>query len=59
LPPPKSRDLARLEEQLSDALATQVAIRPGRGGRGQVVIDYASLDQLQGLIEAIRGRAEP
>ena len=50
---PKDRDLARLEEHLSDALATRVAIHPGRRGRGQIVIDYASLDQLQGLIEVL------
>ena len=50
---PKDRDLARLEEQLSDALATRVAIHPGRRGRGQIVIDYAGLDQLQGLIEVL------
>jgi ParB family chromosome partitioning protein len=55
----KDRDLARLEEQLSDALATRVAIEPGRGGNGRIVIDYAGLDQLQGLIEALRGRVEP
>jgi ParB family chromosome partitioning protein len=53
---PKDRDLARLEEQLSDALATRVAIHPGRAGHGQVVIDYSSLDQLQGLIEILRHR---
>jgi len=55
---PKDRDLARLEEQLSDALATAVAIRPGRGGRGQVVIEYSGLDQLQGIIEVLCGRSE-
>ncbi|HYA65059.1 MAG TPA: ParB/RepB/Spo0J family partition protein [Burkholderiaceae bacterium] len=58
-PPPartkraKDRDLARLEEHLSDALATRVAIHAGRRGRGQIVIDYASLDQLQGLLEVL------
>ena len=56
--PPRDRDLARLEEQLSDALATTVVIRPGRGGRGQVLIDYAGLDQLQGIIDAVRGAEE-
>lgn len=54
----KGRDLARLEEQLSDTLATRVTIEPGRAGRGRIVIDYASLDQLQGLIDALRGRVE-
>jgi len=52
----KDRDLERLEEELSDALATRVSIHPGRAGRGQVVIDYAGLDQLQGLIEVLRHR---
>jgi ParB family chromosome partitioning protein len=56
--PAKDRDLSRLEEQLSDALATRVAINPGRGGRGQVVIDYAGLDQLQGIIDTVRGHGE-
>ena len=56
--PAKDRDLARLEEQLSDSLATRVAIHPGRGGRGQVIIDYAGLDQLQGIIDAVRGHRE-
>jgi len=55
---PRDRDLARLEEQLSDALATTVTIRAGRGGHGQVLIDYAGLDQLQGIIDAVRGREE-
>ncbi|HXY22009.1 MAG TPA: ParB/RepB/Spo0J family partition protein [Burkholderiaceae bacterium] len=50
---PKNRDLARLEEQLSDALATRVAIHPGRRGHGQIVINYTGLDQLQGLIEVL------
>ena len=50
---PKDRDLARLEEQLSDALATRVAIHPGRRGHGQIVISYTGLDQLQGLIEVL------
>ncbi|HYA65902.1 MAG TPA: hypothetical protein VEE84_04400, partial [Burkholderiaceae bacterium] len=50
---PKDRDLARLEEQLCDALATRVALHPGRRGRGQIVVDYSSLDQLQGLIDVM------
>ncbi len=49
----RDRDLDRLEEQLCDALATRVALRPARRGRGQIVIDYSSLDQLQGLIEVL------
>ncbi len=50
----KDRDLVRLEEQLSDRLATRVVIAPGRAGRGQIIIDYAGLDQLQGILEVLR-----
>ncbi len=52
-PRPKDRDLARLEEELSDLLATHVVIRAGRGGRGKIVIDFSSLDQCQGLLERL------
>ncbi len=55
--PARDRDLLRLEEELSDALATQVRIHAGRGGSGRLVIDYGDLDQLQGLIEVLRGDA--
>jgi ParB family chromosome partitioning protein len=48
------RDLIRLEEELSDALGTAVTIRAGAKGKGQIKIDFASLDQLQGLIERLR-----
>jgi ParB family chromosome partitioning protein len=56
--PGKSRDLLRLEEQLSDLLATRVVIDAGRAGRGRIVIDYASLDQLQGILDLLRANQE-
>jgi len=43
-------DGRRLEEELSEALGASVQLKPRRGGRGSVVVEYASLDQLQGLI---------
>lgn len=43
-------DTRRLQESLAEALGTTVAIKPRRGGRGSLVIDYASLDQLDGLV---------
>jgi ParB family chromosome partitioning protein len=52
--PAANRDLAGLQEELSDALGTTVAIRAGAKGRGQIRIDFATLDQLQGLIERLR-----
>jgi ParB family chromosome partitioning protein len=50
----KSRDVIRLEEELSDALATRVTIRTGAKGKGQLLIDYSSFDQLEGLIAHLR-----
>lgn len=50
----KSRDIARLEEELSDTLATQVAIKLGAKNKGQLVIDFANLDALDELIARLR-----
>ena len=51
----KSGDNARLEEELSDALATPVVFKMGNKGRGQLVIDFADLDVLDGLLTRLRG----
>jgi ParB family transcriptional regulator, chromosome partitioning protein len=53
----KSRDIARLEEELSDTLATQVAIKLGAKNKGQLIIDFASLDALDALIAKLRMNA--
>ena len=50
----KSRDLARLEEELSDALATSVSIKANARNKGELVITFANLDQLDGLIARLR-----
>ncbi len=50
----KSRDIVRLEEELSDALATQVAIKLGSKNKGQLIIDFADLDALDGIIARLR-----
>ena len=47
-------DTRRLQEELSESLGASVRIKPRRGGRGSVVIDYASLDELQGLLRKLR-----
>ncbi|MFC0350545.1 ParB/RepB/Spo0J family partition protein [Undibacterium danionis] len=52
----KSRDITRLEEELSDLLATQVTLKMGSKGRGQMIIDFADLDSLDGVILKIRGQ---
>ena len=51
----KPRELLRIEQQLSDVLTAPVAIhvkkRSKRGEQGEVVIGFASLDELNGLLE--------
>ncbi|OQA33161.1 MAG: putative chromosome-partitioning protein ParB [Betaproteobacteria bacterium ADurb.Bin341] len=49
------RDLLRLQEDLSDSLGAAVAIRANKKGAGKVVIDFASLDQLDALLARLRG----
>jgi ParB family chromosome partitioning protein len=51
----KSRDITRLEEQLADALAAHVSIKMGAKNKGQLVIDFANLDALDGIIAKLRG----
>jgi len=59
----KSRDTRRVEEELADLLMAEVEVRikksVKRHGRredtGEVAIQFASLDELNGLIERLRG----
>jgi ParB family chromosome partitioning protein len=59
----KSRDLRRVEEELSDLLTAQVEVRVKRrvkrNGRveemGELSIQFGSLDELNGLIDRLRG----
>jgi len=57
----KSRDVQRLEEELSDLLTATVNIhirkRTKRGEQGEVTIAFGSLDELNGLIDKLRGGA--
>jgi len=48
------RDVARLEEEVSERLGTTVEIRPGRKGSGKVVVHYASHDHLDQLLRKLR-----
>ncbi|KGF79985.1 chromosome partitioning protein ParB [Massilia sp. JS1662] len=50
----KSGDIARLEEELSDRLATPVAFKMGPKGRGQMIIDFADLDVLDTVLARLR-----
>ncbi len=63
----KSRDLKRVEEELSDLLTAQVEIRVKkrvkRSGRmeemGELSIQFGSLDELNGLIEKLTRSGRP
>lgn len=50
----KSRDIASLEEELSDVLATQVTFKHSSKGNGKMIIDYASLDALDSVLARLR-----
>ena len=61
----KSRDMKRVEEELSDLLTAQVEVRVKkrvkRHGKledmGEVAIQFGSLDALNGLIDRLRGQS--
>jgi ParB family transcriptional regulator, chromosome partitioning protein len=47
-------DVKRLEQELADKLGARVAIRHTSSGKGKLVVDYNSLDELDGILEHIR-----
>jgi ParB family chromosome partitioning protein len=48
------RDIARLEEELSDELGTTIEIKPGKKGAGKLVISYSNHDHLEDLLSRFR-----
>lgn len=52
--PAPSPDVVRLETRLGEVLGAPVKIQHGRSGKGRVTIRYASLDELDGILEHIR-----
>ena len=61
LKPPKAaeerkpdRDVLRLQEELSDTLGAQVAIRTNKQGAGKIQIEFGNLDQLEGILQRLR-----
>ena len=51
--PERTKDDEILERRLSDSLAAPVHVNVGRLGKGQIVIDFADLDDLQAIIEKL------
>ncbi len=47
-------DIRRLQDKLSERLGARVHITHGQGGKGRVVIEYHSNDELEGILSHIR-----
>ncbi len=47
-------DIERLEQSLSDTLGAAVSIQHKKGGKGKLVVQYSSLDELEGILEKMR-----
>lgn len=53
-PAPRSRDVVRLEEELADTLGAVVKLAANARGKGKLVIEFSSLDQLDGIVGRLR-----
>ena len=51
---PLDTDSRRLQEELAESLGATVKLKPRRGGKGSLVIEYSSLDELQGIVGRLR-----
>ena len=51
---PVDRDLLRLQEEISDNLGANVAIRSNQKGAGKITIEFGDLDQLEGILGRLR-----
>ena len=47
---------AACRRSLSESLGATVSLKPRKGGRGSLVIDYASLEQLDGIVSRLKRR---
>ena len=54
MPRTVDRDVARLQEELAQKLGTPVQIKQKSKGRGALIVEYGSLDQLDVLIEKLQ-----
>jgi ParB family chromosome partitioning protein len=52
--PKLDTDGRRLQEDLAESLGATVHLKPRSGGKGSLVIEYASLDQLDGIVKRLR-----
>ena len=54
MPRTVDRDVARLQEELAQKLGTPVQIKQKSKGRGALIVEYGSLDQLDVLLEKLK-----
>lgn len=54
IPRTVDRDVARLQEELAQKLGTHVQIKQKGKGRGTLIVEYGSLDQLDAMIEKLK-----
>ncbi|HXN15032.1 MAG TPA: ParB/RepB/Spo0J family partition protein [Usitatibacter sp.] len=47
-------DSRRLQEEISESIGATVRLKPRRGGKGSLIIDYTSLDELQGVVKRLK-----
>jgi ParB family chromosome partitioning protein len=52
--PVTDRDIARLEEELSEEIGTRIEIKPGKKGAGKLIISYSNHDHLDDLLSRFR-----
>lgn len=47
-------DIVALERELAEQLNARVSVKHGRGGKGQLIVSYHSLDELEGILARVR-----
>ena len=52
-PPAQDPDLARLETELAERFGTRVTVDYGADGRGRLIVEFADLEILEGVLERI------
>ncbi len=52
--PPRSPEVSKLEQELSEKLGANIQIKYNNKGQGKLVIEYNSLDELDGILEHIQ-----
>jgi ParB family chromosome partitioning protein len=53
-PPRRDPNIGRLEQELAGKLGAKVQLQHSAKGRGKLVINYNSLDELDGILEHIQ-----